>query len=64
MRMIEQDTITEQINKRKREALRIDAMRAHKTYRHTGLHVTNAEVIVWLEALVRGERVEPPKGHS
>lgn len=47
----------------KREALRIEARAAHDEYMRTGLHLTNAEVKLWLTELAKGNDVEPPACH-
>ena len=47
----------------KREALRQECIAAHNHYEQTGLHVTNAEVKDWIEALRQGKKVERPKCH-
>ena len=47
----------------KREALRQECIAAHEHYEQTGLHVTNAEVKDWIEALRQGKNVERPKCH-
>lgn len=47
----------------KREALRQECIAAHEHYEQTGLHVTNAEVKDWIEALRQGKKVERPKCH-
>ena len=47
----------------KREALRMEAKAAHDEYMRTGLHLTNAEVKLWLAELAKGNDVEPPACH-
>lgn len=47
----------------KREALRQEAKAAHEHYARTGLHLTNAEVIGWMDKIIQGERVSMPKCH-
>ena len=47
----------------KREALRMEAKAAHDEYMRTGLHLTNAEVKLWLTELAKGNDVEPPACH-
>jgi hypothetical protein len=45
-------------------ALKIgDVVRAWEDYLRTGLHVTGAEVEIWLEQLEQGKDVEPPECH-
>ena len=41
-----------------------DARKALADYRRTGLHVTNEEVMDWLDKLARGEDAEMPKPHK
>ncbi len=45
----------------KREALRQEAKRAHDHFVLTGLHLTNDEVVGWMDAIIRGEKPEPLK---
>ena len=47
----------------KREALRQEARAAHDHYMLTGLHLTNDEVIEWMDKIIRGEKVDMPKCH-
>lgn len=47
----------------KREALRQEARAAHEHYVQTGLHLTNAEVVSWMDACIAGEKVPMPKCH-
>lgn len=47
----------------KREALRQECIAAHEHYVQTGLHLTNAEVVEWMDKIIRGERVPMPKCH-
>lgn len=47
----------------KREALRQEAKAAHEHYAQTGLHLTNAEVIGWMDKIIQGEKVPMPKCH-
>jgi predicted transcriptional regulator len=47
----------------KREALRQEAKAAHDHYAQTGLHLTNAEVIEWIDKTVQGEKAPMPKCH-
>jgi len=46
-----------------RESLRLEARAAHEEYLRTGLHLTNAEVIEWMDKLARGEKAPMPKCH-
>jgi predicted transcriptional regulator len=51
-----------------REELRDKAWReaneAIEEYDRTGLHLTNAEVVEWLDRLADGEDVDPPPCHT
>ena len=47
----------------KREALRQEAKAAHEHYVQTGLHLTNAEVVGWMDKIIQGEKVPMPKCH-
>jgi len=47
-----------------REALRQEAKAAHEHYMRTGLHLTNAEVIHWMDKIIQGEKVDMPKCHT
>ena len=47
----------------KREALRQEAKAASDHYEQTGLHLTNAEVVGWMEKIIEGEKVSMPKCH-
>lgn len=47
----------------KREALRQEAKAAHEHYMQTGLHLTNDEVIGWMDKIIQGEKVPMPKCH-
>jgi predicted transcriptional regulator len=47
----------------KREALRQEARAAHEHFMLTGLHLTNAEVIGWMDTIIRGEKAPMPKCH-
>ena len=47
----------------KREALRQEAKAAHEHYVQTGLHLTNAEVVEWMDKIIQGEKVPMPKCH-
>ena len=48
----------------KREALRQEAKAAHEHYMLTGLHLTNEEVIGWMDKIIQGEKVPMPKCHT
>lgn len=47
----------------KREALRQECIAAHEHYVQTGLHLTNAEVVAWMDKIIRGEKAPMPKCH-
>lgn len=47
----------------KREALRQEAKAAHEHYVQTGLHLTNAEVIDWMDKIIQGEKTPLPPCH-
>lgn len=47
----------------KREALRQEARAAHEHFMLTGLHLTNAEVVEWMDKIIQGEKVPMPKCH-
>ena len=47
----------------KREALRQEARAAHEHFMYTGLHLTNAEVVDWMDKIIRGEKAPMPKCH-
>ena len=46
-----------------REALRQEAKVAHEHYMQTGLHLTNAEVVEWMDKIIQGEKAAMPKCH-
>lgn len=46
-----------------REALRREARAAHDRFEETGLHLTNAEVIDWMDQIIRGEKAPLPPCH-
>jgi len=46
-----------------REALRQEAKAAHEHYMQTGLHLTNAEVVDWIDKIIQGEKAPMPKCH-
>jgi hypothetical protein len=48
----------------KREALRQEARAAHDHFMRTGLHLTNAEVLDWMEKIIQGEKVPLPQCHT
>lgn len=41
-----------------------EAMESWEEYQRTGLHLTNEEVMAWLDRLAKGEDVEPPPCHT
>lgn len=47
----------------KRETVRQECRAAHEHYMFTGLHLTNAEVVAWMDAVIRGEKAPLPKCH-
>jgi predicted transcriptional regulator len=47
-----------------RRQLDEDADAASEEFDRTGLHLTNAEVIAWLEKRARGEAAELPECHT
>lgn len=47
----------------KREAWRQEGIAAWEEYQRTGLHLTNAEVIGWMDKIIQGEKVPMPKCH-
>lgn len=47
----------------KREAFRQEGVKAYEEYMKTGLHLTNNEVMEWLEKLSTGKYEAPPKCH-
>lgn len=46
-----------------REAWRQEGMEAWEEYQKTGLHLTNSEVIGWIDKIINGEKVPMPKCH-
>jgi predicted transcriptional regulator len=46
-----------------REALRQEARAAHDHFMLTGLHLTNAEVVDWMDKIIQGEKADMPKCH-
>ena len=47
----------------KREAWRQEGIAAWEEYQRTGLHLTNAEVIGWMDKIIQGEKAPMPKCH-
>jgi predicted transcriptional regulator len=47
----------------KREAWRQEGIAAWEDYQRTGLHLTNDEVIGWMDKIIQGEKVPMPKCH-
>lgn len=47
----------------KREAFRQEGIAAWEEYQRTGLHLTNAEVIGWMDKIIQGEKAPMPKCH-
>jgi predicted transcriptional regulator len=47
----------------KREAWRQEGIAAWEEYQRTGLHLTNDEVIDWMDTIIRGEKASMPKCH-
>lgn len=47
----------------KREAWRKEGIEAWEEYQKTGLHLTNAEVVDWMDKIIAGENVPMPKCH-
>ena len=47
----------------KREAWRQEGITAWEEYQRTGLHLTNAEVVEWMDGIIRGEKAPKPKCH-
>lgn len=47
----------------KREAWRQEGIEAWEEYQKTGLHLTNAEVVGWMDKIIAGENVPMPKCH-
>jgi hypothetical protein len=46
-----------------REVLRQEAKAANAHYMQTGLHLTNAEVVTWMDTIIQGEKAFLPKCH-
>ncbi len=51
------------IREEKREAWRKEGIEAWEEYQKTGLHLTNAEVVDWMDKIIAGENVPMPKCH-
>lgn len=51
------------IREEKREAWRKEGIEAWEEYQKTGLHLTNAEVVDWMDKIIAGENVSMPKCH-
>lgn len=47
----------------KREAWRKEGIEAWEEYQKTGLHLTNVEVVDWMDKIIAGENVPMPKCH-
>jgi predicted transcriptional regulator len=47
----------------KREAWRQEGIAAWEEYQRTGLHLTNAEVVGWMDKIIQGEKAPMPKCH-
>ncbi len=47
----------------KREALRQECLAAHEHYMLTGLHLTNDEVVEWMDKIIQGGKAPMPKCH-
>ena len=47
----------------KREAWRKEGMEAWEEYQKTGLHLTNREVVEWMDKIIAGEKATMPKCH-
>jgi len=47
----------------KREAWRQEGIAAWEEYQRTGLHLTNDEVIEWMDKIIQGEKAPLPKCH-
>ena len=47
----------------KREAWRQEGIAAWEEYQRTGLHLTNDEVIEWMDKIIQGEKAPMPKCH-
>ena len=47
----------------KREAWRKEGMDAWEEYQKTGLHLSNGEVMEWMDKIIAGEKAQMPKCH-
>lgn len=47
----------------KREAWRKEGIEAWEEYQKTGLHLTNREVVDWMDKIIAGEKAQMPKCH-
>lgn len=47
----------------KREAWRLEGISAWEDFQRTGLHLTNTEVIAWMDKIAQGEKMPMPKCH-
>ena len=47
----------------KREAWRQEGIAAWEEYQRTGLHLTNEEVVGWMDKIIQGEKASMPKCH-
>ena len=47
----------------KREAWRKEGIEAWEEYQNTGLHLTNGEVLEWMDKIMAGEKAPMPKCH-
>ena len=48
----------------KRETLRREALAAHEHYVRTGLHLSNSEVVEWMDKIIQGEKADLPQCHT
>ena len=47
----------------KREAWRKEGMDAWEEYQKSGLHLSNGEVMEWMDKIIAGEKAQMPKCH-
>lgn len=47
----------------KREAWRQEGIAAWEDFQRTGLHLTNTEVVEWMDKIAQGKKVPMPKCH-
>ena len=47
----------------KREAWRQEGIKAWEEFQQTGLHLTNQEVLEWIDTIVQGKEEPMPKCH-